>query len=167
MQRCSTLINPINVLQHHPYELVSAKFVRLKSASKGEYVGLLPGACYRLSLQRIHYRYKSCRATCHVTNLYPETDACKSARPKTCHNTTFTGPETSDSQNLRLSTFRSLTPSTNSSRASRAVGSCSHRSRPTFGDRGHGAPTLRDGSRALAEPPWPTPADAGCDTGRG
>ena len=56
----------------------------------GSSLGALPGACYRLSVQRIHWRYKSDRATCHVTNLDPETDACKSTHPKTYHNTTFT-----------------------------------------------------------------------------
>ena len=53
-------------------------------------VGVLPDSCYRLSLQHIHLRYKSCRATCYVTNLDPKTDTCKSTRPITCHNTTFT-----------------------------------------------------------------------------
>ena len=38
----------------------------------------------------MHSKYKSYRATCHVTNLYPETDACMLTRPKICQNTTFT-----------------------------------------------------------------------------
>ena len=38
MQRCSTLINPINVLQHRPYELVSAPQKRiLGGVSRGSY----------------------------------------------------------------------------------------------------------------------------------
>ena len=48
------------------------------------------GACYRLSVQRIHLKYKSYRATCYVTNLYPEKDTCKLSCSKTCQNTTFT-----------------------------------------------------------------------------
>ena len=48
------------------------------------------GACYRLSVQQIHQKYKSYRTTCHVTNLDHETDACKSMHPETCRNTTFT-----------------------------------------------------------------------------
>ena len=51
---------------------------------------LLLTQCYRLSVQRTHYRYKSYRATCFVTNLDPETDACTSTRPETCRNITFT-----------------------------------------------------------------------------
>ena len=53
-------------------------------------VGVLPDACYRLSVQQIHLRYKSYRTMCCITNLDPKMDACKSTRPKTCRNTTFT-----------------------------------------------------------------------------
>ena len=35
-------------------------------------------------------KYKSYRATCYVTNVHPETDVCKSTRPETCRNATFT-----------------------------------------------------------------------------
>ena len=41
-------------------------------------------------IQILHYAYKCCRTTCHVTNLYPSTDACKATRPGTCRNMTFT-----------------------------------------------------------------------------
>ena len=51
---------------------------------------LLLGSCYRLFVQRKHWKYKSYRATCYVTNLYPETNTCKLWRSKTCQNTTFT-----------------------------------------------------------------------------
>ena len=40
--------------------------------------------------QILHYAYKCCRTACHVTNLYPSTDACKATRPETCRNMTFT-----------------------------------------------------------------------------
>ena len=48
------------------------------------------GACYRLSVQWIHEKYKSYRTTCHATNLDHETDAYKVTRSETCCNITFT-----------------------------------------------------------------------------
>ena len=36
---CRIILTSISTLQHHPYELVSAKFVLLKRASWGDWVG--------------------------------------------------------------------------------------------------------------------------------
>ena len=44
MHSIKSIINPIITLQHRPYELVSAKFVLLKRASYGDWVGAPNGS---------------------------------------------------------------------------------------------------------------------------
>ena len=86
------LLDPNHANQCFTASSVRARERQIRAPKRGILGGqsrqLLPDACYRLSVQRIHWRYKSCRATCYVTNLDPQADACKSTRPETCHNTT-------------------------------------------------------------------------------
>ena len=67
VQRSSTLINPIITLQHCPYELVSTKFVLLKSTSYGGCVGaptriVLP---FTRTTDTLKVQILSCDVLCH------------------------------------------------------------------------------------------------------
>ena len=61
------LFYPIITLQHHPYELVSAKLVRLKRASNGDWVGaptwrMLP---FIRTTDALKVQILSCDMSCH------------------------------------------------------------------------------------------------------
>ena len=91
---CATLLDPNQPNHYLTPSPVRARERQIRAPKRGILGGqsrqLLPDACYRLSVQRIHCRYKSCRATCYVTNLDPKTDTCQSTCPETRRNTTLT-----------------------------------------------------------------------------